>query len=332
VPVFKTIALIALLACAPGAHAKAAAMRVLQINDHLTAFYDGRPAESSVDQSKATWADHGANYVGVATYVIHSGDSALVYDAYPSTAQAAWVRDYMTRAGVRHFTLVNSHWHLDHVGGNAVYADSPSIATEKTRERLIANKAGIEAGTVWGLPGIAPLRVPDIGITADTIVTVGTVRVELHPVAIHSEDGLVILLPQDRLLLAGDTLEDTMTFVAEPESLPAQYATLLAMKGWGFDHILPNHGNPDVIARGGYTPALIDMTRHYIRSMVEHAHDADYLRQPIEAHIGSGIANGTVSLWWAYREAHQENLGKIAEYYKDKPLPSFGPAEQAPAG
>ena len=32
-------------------------------------------------------------------------------------------RDYLVRAGIKHFTLVNSHWHLDHVGGNAVYAD-----------------------------------------------------------------------------------------------------------------------------------------------------------------------------------------------------------------
>src|SRR5208283_935863 len=96
-------------------------MRVFQINDHILGFYDGRPAESSVPSGVHNWADYGAMNVGVATYVIHRGDRALVYDTYPSAPQAKWVRDYLVKSGIRHFTLVNSHWHLDHVGGNAVY-------------------------------------------------------------------------------------------------------------------------------------------------------------------------------------------------------------------
>lgn len=315
----------ATLAAALAGQAAHAEMRVLPINDHLVAFYDGRPAEESVDQSKATWADHGANYVGVATYAVFSGDAALVYDAFPSTAQAQWVRDWLMRKGVRHFVLANSHWHLDHVGGNAVYADSTIIATEKTRQNLIANRAAIESGAYSGPPAVKPLVVPGVGLLAPATVTIGKVTVELRPVNIHSADGLVLFLPGDRLLLAGDTLEDTLTFVAEPETLGEQYRNLAAMKTWGFDHILPNHGNSAVIAKGGYTPALIDMTRTYIRRLAEHAHDADILTQPIERFLPEALADGTVSLWWAYREAHGENLAKVSGYYKDHPLPDFGP-------
>ena len=98
-------------------------MRVFQINDHLLCFYDGRPAETTIRSDVHNWADFGAMNVGVATYVIHRGDRALVYDTYPSTQQAKWVRDYLVKSGIRHFAVVNSHWHLDHVGGNAAYAD-----------------------------------------------------------------------------------------------------------------------------------------------------------------------------------------------------------------
>ena len=33
--------------------------------------------------------------------------------------------------------IVNSHWHLDHVLGNQVYADVPTVATRRTREILL---------------------------------------------------------------------------------------------------------------------------------------------------------------------------------------------------
>ncbi|MBB4612410.1 MBL fold metallo-hydrolase [Novosphingobium taihuense] len=313
------------LVLATVATAHAGEIRVMPINDHVFAFYDGRPAESSVNMAKATWADHGANFVGVATYAVIDGSEALVYDTYPSVTQAQFVRDYLAKRGVRHFIVANSHWHLDHVGGNAVYADSSVIATEKTRAQLIRHKPKIKDGTLQGPPAISPFKVPEVGITEPTTVSVGRYSVELRPVNIHSADGLVAWLPQDRLLLAGDTLEDTLTFIAEPESLAEQYRNLGEMKSWSPTGILPNHGDPAIIAKGGYTTALIDMTRHYIRAMAEHAHDKDFAIQPIERFIPAELKAGTVSLWWAYREAHHENLQKLATYYKNKPLSDFGP-------
>lgn len=312
-----------LLATATTVHA--GEVRVLPINDHLIAFYDGRPEEKGVDLSKATWADHGANFVGVATYAVVDGAEALVYDTYPSIDQAQQVRTWLEKRGVKHFIVVNSHWHLDHVGGNALYADSSVIATKKARAQLIRHKAQIEDGTLQGPPAISPLKVPEVDITEPTTVSVGRYTVELRPVNIHSADGLVAWLPQDRLLLAGDTLEDTLTFIAEPESLAEQYRNLGAMKAWAPVGILPNHGDPAIIAKGGYHTDLIDMTRNYIRSMAEHAHDKDFANQPVERFIPAELKAGTVSLWWAYREAHHENLQKLASYYKDRPLPAFAP-------
>ena len=115
-------------------------MRVFQINDHLICFYDGRPPEPATPSTDHNWADFGAFNVGVATYVVYRGDQALVYDTYPSTVQAQWVRDFLVRKGIHHFTVVNSHWHLDHVGGNAVYADVDRVSTEATIAQLTARK------------------------------------------------------------------------------------------------------------------------------------------------------------------------------------------------
>jgi cyclase len=319
----KLASALAMLLAAGFAHAAEMNMRVFELNDHLLGFYDGRPAESTGPQDGGNWADFGAMNVGVATYVIHSGDQALVYDSYPGTQQAQWVRDYLERTGIRRFTLVNSHWHLDHVGGNAVYADVNRISTGKTLQRLEAKRTAIEAGTEWGPPAIAPLVVPNVAITGVTTFLVGDVRVELRPVDIHSEDGLVLYLPNDRILLAGDTLEDTVTFIIEPEQIPAQYRNLQQMKHWNIDRIYPNHGNPDVIASGGYRTSLIDATLDYLRRMVLHAHDPDYLKGSLEEYVHDSVRKGWVTVWWAYHDAHEVNLKRVAKAYRNRPLPTF---------
>jgi cyclase len=325
----KLASVLATLIAAGFADAAEMNMRVFELSDHLLGFYDGRPAESSGSHDVTNWADFGAMNVGVATYVIHSDDQALVYDTYPNTQQAQWVRDYLERSGIRRFTIVNSHWHLDHVGGNAVYADVNRISTERTLQRLEAKRAAIEAGTEWGPPPITPLVGPNIAITGVTTFLVGHIPVELRPVNIHSEDGLVLYLPNDRILLAGDTLEDTVTFIIEPEQIPEQYKNLQQMKHWNIGRIYPNHGNPDVIASGGYQKSLIDATMDYLRRMVLHAHDADYLNGSLEDYVHDSVRKGWVTVWWAYHDAHKVNLGRVAKAYKDRPLPSF-PTEPGP--
>lgn len=319
----RLLPLLAALLAIGSADAADTNIRVFQINDHLLCFYDGRPAETTNSSAAHNWAEFGALNVGVATYVIHRGDRALVYDTYPSVQEAVWVRSYLAKTGIRHFTVVNSHWHLDHVGGNAIYADVDRIATVKTIQRLKAKKEAIEAGTAWGPPAIKPLVIPNIGITADTTYLVEDIKVELRPINIHSEDGLVVYLPDDRILLAGDTLEDTLTFIAEPEQLETHYKNLQRMKHWNINRILPNHGNPDVIANGGYPTTLIDATMDYLRRMIARAHDSDYLKGSLDDYVHDSVDKGWVSPWWAYREAQEANLAAVAKAYKNRPLPKL---------
>ena len=56
-------------------------MKVIEINDHLLAFYAGRdPSGKRVFSADWNWQDDGAMKLGVATYAVHSGDEAIVYD------------------------------------------------------------------------------------------------------------------------------------------------------------------------------------------------------------------------------------------------------------
>ena len=95
----------------------------------------------------------------------------------------------------------------------------------------------------------------------------GGTEVELIEVNIHSDDAAVVWLPAQRLLLCGDTMEDTITYVEEPESFDAHLADLERLARLEPERILPCHGDPDVIAAGGYGPGLINATEQYIEAL-----------------------------------------------------------------
>ena len=75
-------------------------IRVLKLTDYLTAFYDGRPAVPPPKTDKPrTWVEYGSMDLGIATYVIHRGNQALVYDTFPTVQQSKWVRNYLEQMG-----------------------------------------------------------------------------------------------------------------------------------------------------------------------------------------------------------------------------------------
>jgi cyclase len=300
-------------------------MTVTALNDHLLYFFDGRNPAIPRYAKDFNWLDDAAMKLGVGTYVIHQGDTALVYDAFTTPAQAHVVRKYLEELGIKHFTVTVSHWHLDHVGGLATWADVPIVSTKQTREMLISRKELIEGGTdpIWGPPPLKPLIIPAEGFEGQRAFHVGNITVEARNINIHSKDTEVLYLPADRILLSGDTLEDELTYMVEFEGLPDHVKNLRVMRAWDVTTFYPNHGDPDVIRKGGYGKTFIDATSNYITAMLMHSHDADFLSLPVEALVGESLAKGWVHAFEPYRDVHTQNLQGVAKYWKDRPLPAL---------
>src|SRR6201999_4449150 len=93
-------------------------------------------------------------------------------------------------------------------------------------EHLREKREAIEAGTLEGPPAISPLIMPTRTVAAGETLSVGEIAVELIPVDIHSDDQTVLWLPERRLLFCGDTMEDTITYVGEPDALDAHLRDL----------------------------------------------------------------------------------------------------------
>ena len=96
---------------------------------------------------------------------------------------------------MRKFTVVLSHWHLDHVAGTAAFADCEIIANRRTMQHLTRHKAAIEAGTHHGLPAIDPLILPTRLFDGAMQLTLGGREIQLIELNIHSDDATVIWLP-----------------------------------------------------------------------------------------------------------------------------------------
>lgn len=285
-------------------------LRVLRPAPGVFAFYDGRVAGYRFDP-QPNWVDDGALSLGIASYAIVSGSAALVYDTHVSLEHARRIRAVLESEGARTFTVVLSHWHLDHVAGTAVFADSPVISCERTAELLARSRDAIEGGTLEGPPAIDPLVLPTLTFAGRLEVELGTERVVLVATDIHSPDACVVWWPERGLLFCGDTLEDTVTYVDEPEALPTHRANLQLLRRLQASRILPNHGAPDVIESGGYTAGLIDATERYIDLLLD---DPARARRPLRDVVDM-IGHGELRYFAPYDHVHEQNLAAVARLH-----------------
>lgn len=281
-------------------------LTVLEPYPGVYAYYDGRVAGVRLYSQAANWLDDGAYELGVASYAIVDGAQALVYDTHISLDHARAIRNHLESLGVTAIRVVLSHWHKDHVAGNAVFADCEIIALKLTAAKLEENREKIETAT----PPIQPLVMPNRLFDETLALTVGARRVELHHFAIHSADGNVIWLPEEKLLLAGDTLEDTTTFISEADQTATHIAELKRLRQWQIARILPAHGDRERIASGGYGPKLIDANRGYLERLTRAIATGSAIGT-LKEFAAEDIASGAILYFAPYEAVHRSNVERV---------------------
>lgn len=281
-------------------------LRVLEPAPHVLAFYDGRIPGVRLHGPQENWLDDGAYALGIASYAVIDGEDALVYDTHVSLAHARFIRRTLEDRGARRIRVVLSHWHDDHVAGNAVFADCEILANYETDALLRANRERLETDD----PPIRPLVLPNVLFERHVSLRVGDLRVDLHHMDIHSRDGTVALLPGG-LLLAGDTLEDPITYVDEPDRLGVHLAGLEHLAALGATRILPNHGAAEVIAAGGYGPELIDATRLYVEALLRLKDEPELATLDLRTFARAAFTTGAVTYFAPYEAVHQRNVAAV---------------------
>lgn len=221
-------------------------------------------------------------------FIVNDSDVVVVDAPEASTEMIAALRK-ITDKPVRY--LVNTHWHDDHVIGNArwraAYPGLQFIAHPSLREYLPGTGAKNRAGMISGAPQAAaqmqqqldkglnlagkpisaeerasyasdialvshymevvpgtPDVLPDLSPSGDLLLQRGERRIEIRRLGRgHTEADLVVWLPQERILAAGDLVVWPVPLVGGDQShvtdWPAALDALITLKPAA---IVPGHG------------------------------------------------------------------------------------------
>ena len=277
-------------------------IKVIDINDHLACFYWGRhPNHYHLDMR-----------LGGCAFAIHKGESAIVVDTMTLPGQGDWVKQYLrSKYAARNYTVVNTHWHLDHITENYLYKGGSIVGHADTRDIILANKDAIESGTLWGPPAF-PAVPPNVTFEKRLDLWADDLKVELHEFAIHAQGHIGVILPEDKILLAGDMLEDPIwIFNLDFASPNTQLAELERMMKMDIDLIYSSHCNLDSIRAGGYDKNFIRNNTNYLKRMLADADNPDFPSKTAQDYIDAALAAGQLTWWEPYAEVHAKNIDTI---------------------
>jgi glyoxylase-like metal-dependent hydrolase (beta-lactamase superfamily II) len=145
--------------------------------------------------------------------------------------------------------VVNTHHHGDHYLGNAAFEGATFISSEACR-RMVLETGGewlalMERDIGHPLPGTRPLAA---GLTypagTRTEKSIHGVRLVFWvPPGSHTTGDLMVYLPDDRVLVAGDVLVSGVVPTLQDGFLKNWILTLDEIQGLGAARFVPGHGN-----------------------------------------------------------------------------------------
>ena len=196
--------------------------------------------------------------------IVDQGQSMLVDTLIdlPLTREMLAAMAAATPAAKKIDTVLNTHAHPDHTGGNALVADAMIIASEATAREMREIATGpmkrmIEQWEQFGEAGaflhevmgskfelagqetIFPTKTFDTELT----LHVGSKEVRLVKVGpAHTQGDTLTYLPAERTVFTGDILFHEVHPLATSGSIPAWIDACDRILGWDVEVVVPGHG------------------------------------------------------------------------------------------
>lgn len=193
----------------------------------------------------------------VISYLILGEDRALLFDTGLGIGDIAAVVGRLTSLPV---TVLNSHTHYDHVGGNhqfdSVISRDHPYARQRAQGLGNAQVGEFARGDwIWKTPPPGfdaerySTRAWQVTSTIDegAFIDLGGVSLEVVDAPGHSPDSLVLIDHQRRLMFTGDTFYLAPLYTHIPGGdfdAYAESAAKLADMSGGIDHLLMSHNTP----------------------------------------------------------------------------------------
>jgi len=220
-------------------------------------------------------------YAQVTAGVVVGPKWAVLIDTLALPEESIAIRDFVERdlqTKIRY--IINTHYHADHTWGNCFFPDATIIAHTRCSELL--QERGIPAlkdakkrsTTLNQVEIILPNMTLDDG---EIILQIGKKHLKIIPASGHSEDGIAILVVEDRVLFAGDAF---MPIPYLPDgNIEEMIAFYNNVREMSLENIVQGHG--EIILRGEVEPSIND-NLDYISAVQKAAKTALRRKSPME--------------------------------------------------
>ena len=165
--------------------------------------------------------------------VIITAEGVIVTDPI-SLEAATWLKAEiraLTSQPVRY--VIYSHDHADHISGGTVYDETATFVSHwRAREDILTEKR-------------SNTPVPQITFADKLFIDLGGKHVEvIHVGRNHSDNSVVVYLPQDKLLFAVDFIPvESVAYRTMRDSYPEEWIdSLRKVEDFDFDILVPGHG------------------------------------------------------------------------------------------
>jgi cyclase len=195
-------------------------------------------------------------YAQVTAGVVAGPQWAVVIDTLALPDETLGMREFIEHElGVPVRYVINTHYHADHAWGNCFFPGATVIAHARCRDLLDERgRPSLEAAHKQN-PALRQVKIVLPHLTFDSgelNLRVGKKNLTIMPAPGHSEDGIAILVEEDRVLFAGDAFMP-LPYVVDGD-IDDIAASIKKIGRMGLENIVQGHG--DIILRGEIDAAV----------------------------------------------------------------------------
>jgi cyclase len=195
-------------------------------------------------------------YAQVTAGVVAGPQWAVVIDTLALPDETLGMREFIEHElGVPVRYVINTHYHADHAWGNCFFPGATVVAHVRCRELLDERgRPSLEAARRQN-PALRQVKIVLPHLTFDSgelNLRVGKKNLTILPAPGHSEDGIAVLVEEDRVLFAGDAFMP-LPYVVDGD-IDDIAASIKKIGRMGLENIVQGHG--DIILRGEIDAAV----------------------------------------------------------------------------
>ena len=258
-------------------------------------------------------------YAQVTAGVIVGPQWAVVIDTLALPEETLGMREFIEHElGVQVRYVINTHYHADHTWGNCFFPGATVIAHAKCRELLIEyGIPSLEAARKQN-PGLKQVKIIPPHLTFESgelTMRVGKKNLVFSQSFGHSEDGISVLVEEDRVLFAGDAFM-SLPYIVDGD-VDEMLASIKRIGRLGLENIIQGHG--DIILRGEIDAAVKENLNYLnnIKKAVKSAGKRKDVDEYLDAITIESCGKSRVHLGGLAETLHRRNLRALYSQMHD---------------